>query len=69
MKISLAGDLGSGKSTVTDLLLAATGAERYTTGKIMRVLAAARGWAKSIGTAENGKTKYVASSSRLRFVI
>ena len=43
MKISLAGDLGSGKSTVTDLLLAATGAERYTTGKIMRVLAASRG--------------------------
>ena len=43
LKISLAGDLGSGKSTVTDLLLAATGAERYTTGKIMRDLAAARG--------------------------
>lgn len=43
MKISLAGDLGSGKSTVTDLLLKATGAERYTTGKIMRDLAAARG--------------------------
>jgi len=43
MKISLAGDLGSGKSTVTDLLIAATGAERYTTGKIMRDLAAARG--------------------------
>ncbi len=43
MKISLAGDLGSGKSTVTDLLIAATGAERYTTGKIMRDLAAERG--------------------------
>ncbi len=43
LKISLAGDLGSGKSTVTDLLLKATGAERYTTGKIMRDLAAARG--------------------------
>lgn len=42
VKISLAGDLGSGKSTVTDLLLQATGAERYTTGKIMRDLAAAR---------------------------
>ena len=43
LKISLAGDLGSGKTTVTDLLLAATGAERYSTGKIMRELAAARG--------------------------
>ena len=43
VKISLAGDLGSGKSTVTSLLLSATGAERYTTGQIMRDLAAARG--------------------------
>lgn len=42
-KISLAGDLGSGKSTVSKLLLEATGAEYYSTGAICRAVAAKRG--------------------------
>ena len=39
-KISLAGDLGSGKSTVSRLLMARTGAEYYSTGMICRAEAA-----------------------------
>ncbi|MBQ2718465.1 MAG: AAA family ATPase [Clostridia bacterium] len=42
-KISLAGDLGSGKSTVSRLLIEATGAEYYSTGKICRAAAAEHG--------------------------
>ena len=42
-KISLAGDLGSGKSTVSDLLIADLGAEYYSTGSIVRSIAAKRG--------------------------
>lgn len=42
-KISLAGDLGSGKSTVSDLLVADLGAEYYSTGKIVRSIAQKRG--------------------------
>lgn len=42
-KISLAGDLGSGKSTVSRLLIAATGAEYYSTGMICRRAAAEHG--------------------------
>lgn len=38
-KISLAGDLGSGKSTVSNLLIAALGAEYYSTGSIVRSIA------------------------------
>lgn len=38
-KISLAGDLGSGKSTVSNLLIAALGAEYYSTGRIVRSIA------------------------------
>lgn len=38
-KISLAGDLGSGKSTVANILLDALGAEYYSTGSIVRSIA------------------------------
>ena len=38
-KISLAGDLGSGKSTVSDILIKELGAEYYSTGKIVRSIA------------------------------
>lgn len=38
-KISLAGDLGSGKSTVSSLLMDALGAEYYSTGSIVRSIA------------------------------
>ena len=42
-KISLAGDLGSGKSTVSDILIKRLGAEYYSTGKIVRSIAEKRG--------------------------
>ena len=42
-KISLAGDLGSGKSTVSDILIKTLGAEYYSTGKIVRSIAEKRG--------------------------
>ena len=42
-KISLAGDLGSGKSTVAKLLIEALGAEYYSTGAIVRSVAERRG--------------------------
>ncbi len=42
-KISLAGDLGSGKSTVSKLLMAKTGAEYYSTGMICRAEAEKHG--------------------------
>ena len=42
-KISLAGDLGSGKSTVADILISRLGAEYYSTGAIVRYIAEARG--------------------------
>ena len=42
-KISLAGDLGSGKSTVSDLLISDLGAEYYSTGRIVRSIAEKRG--------------------------
>ena len=42
-KISLAGDLGSGKSTVSKLLIARTGAEYYSTGTVCRAEAAKHG--------------------------
>ena len=42
-KISLAGDLGSGKSTVAKLLIEALGAEYYSTGAIVRAVAEKRG--------------------------
>ena len=38
-KISLAGDLGSGKSTVSELLIRELGAEYYSTGKFVRSIA------------------------------
>ena len=38
-KISLAGDLGSGKSTVSKILIEALGAEYYSTGRIVRSIA------------------------------
>ena len=38
-KISLAGDLGSGKSTVTGILMEALGAEKYSTGTLVREIA------------------------------
>ena len=38
-KISLAGDLGSGKSTVAKILIEALGAEYYSTGNIVREIA------------------------------
>ena len=42
-KISLAGDLGSGKSTVADILISRLGAEYYSTGAICRRIAAEHG--------------------------
>ena len=42
-KISLAGDLGSGKSTVSNILIDRLGAEYYSTGAIVRSIAAKRG--------------------------
>ena len=42
-KISLAGDLGSGKSTVADILISRLDAEYYSTGAIVRSIAAQRG--------------------------
>ncbi len=42
-KISLAGDLGSGKSTVSDILKVRLGAEYYSTGAIVRSIAQSRG--------------------------
>lgn len=40
LKMSLAGDLGSGKSTVSDIIVKKTGAEYYSTGRICRDVAA-----------------------------
>jgi cytidylate kinase len=42
-KISLAGDLGSGKSTVSKILIESIGAEYYSTGAIVRSIAEKRG--------------------------
>ena len=42
-KISLAGDLGSGKSTVSKILIDRLGAEYYSTGAIVRAVAEKRG--------------------------
>ena len=42
-KISLAGDLGSGKSTVSKILIERLGAEYYSTGAIVRSIAEAHG--------------------------
>lgn len=42
-KISLAGDLGSGKSTVSDILIRRLGAEYYSTGAIVRSIAERHG--------------------------
>ena len=42
-KISLAGDLGSGKSTVSNILIERLGAKYYSTGAIVRSIAAKRG--------------------------
>lgn len=42
-KISVTGDLGSGKSTICDLLVEKSGAGRYSTGTILRDIAAQRG--------------------------
>lgn len=42
-KISLAGDLGSGKSTVSKILIDRLGAEYYSTGAIVRSIAERRG--------------------------
>ena len=42
-KISLAGDLGSGKSTVSKILIERLGAEYYSTGSIVRSIAEERG--------------------------
>ena len=42
-KISLAGDLGSGKSTVSNILINELGAEYYSTGSIVRSLAQQHG--------------------------
>lgn len=42
-KISLAGDLGSGKSTVSKILIEKLGAEYYSTGQIVRSIAEKRG--------------------------
>ena len=42
-KISLAGDLGSGKSTVSDILISKLGAKYYSTGAIVRSIAEKHG--------------------------
>ena len=42
-KISLAGDLGSGKSTVSEILIERLGATYYSTGAICRAIAASHG--------------------------
>ena len=42
-KISLAGDLGSGKSTVSKILIERLGATYYSTGAICRAIAAKHG--------------------------
>ena len=42
-KISLAGDLGSGKSTVANIIIERLGAEYYSTGAIVRDIAAKHG--------------------------
>ena len=42
-KISLAGDLGSGKSTVSNILIERIGAKYYSTGAIVRSIAEKRG--------------------------
>jgi len=42
-KISLAGDLGSGKSTVSDILISRLGARYYSTGAIVRSIAEKHG--------------------------
>jgi cytidylate kinase len=42
-KVAIAGQVGSGKSTVSRLLAAATGWERFSTGELFRRIAAARG--------------------------
>ena len=42
-KISLAGDLGSGKSTVSKIIIARTAAEYYSTGTVCRKMAAEHG--------------------------
>ena len=42
-KISLAGDLGGGKSTVANILIERLGAEYYSTGAIVRSIAESRG--------------------------
>ena len=42
-KISLAGDLGSGKSTVSNILIEKLGATYYSTGAIVRSIAASHG--------------------------
>lgn len=42
-KISLAGDLGSGKSTVSEILIKRLGAKYYSTGAIVRAVAQKRG--------------------------
>jgi cytidylate kinase len=41
-KVAVAGQVGSGKSTVTRLIAAATGWERFSTGELFRRIAAAR---------------------------
>lgn len=43
LKISLAGDLGSGKSTVSKILIERLGAEYYSTGRVVRDIAEKRG--------------------------
>ena len=42
-KISLAGDLGGGKSTVANILIDRLGAEHYSTGALVRPIASSRG--------------------------
>ena len=52
-KISLAGDLGSGKSTVAAILIDALGAEYYSTGRLVRSIA------EKMGMDINGFNKYM----------